>query len=383
MLMLKLLRIKIIRIASRNFIFEIQRMNLTISFKSFLFKMNFNIVILKDIKKLELSYIPDKILCRDEEIKKLRIFVEGGKALISGGVGTGKTLLARYIRGDAYVNCFMNKTEHRVLEEILHQLNPKFNPAGLPTQKLWSMIEEGKRIIIDEIDGMNVDELKHFAYTISRQYEIGKKIDYIAITRNHFILRQLINDDAIWSTFAGNSIVELKPYTWEQIKEIIESRAKESISSGAYDDEIISLIADIALNSPGHMRTAIDLLRNSAMIAESRGEGKINPDDVREANREEWISDLESMEKKELLVFMATAFSCKSKTYASMDEIRDVLKIKEEEYGLRITEKDFEKIFQTLIQQDFIYEGKRGYTIINYPIKTLIEEIHERIKNKN
>ena len=341
--------------------------------------MNFNIVILKDIKKLELSYIPDKILCRDEEIKKLRVFVGGGKALISGGVGTGKTLLARYIGGDAYINCFMNKTEHRVLEEILRQLNPNFNPVGLPTQKLWNMVEEGKRIIIDEIDGMNIDELKHFAYTISRQYEIGKKIDYIAITRNHFILKQLINDDAIWSTFAGNSIVELKPYTWEQIKEIIGSRAKESISSGAYDDEIISLIADIALNSPGHMRTAIDLLRNSAMIAESRNSEKITPDDVREANREEWISDLESMEKKELLVFMATAFSCKSKAYANLDEIKGVLKIKEEEYGLKITEKDFDKIFQILIQQDFIYEGRRGYTIINYPIKILIEEIHERM----
>ncbi|HEC82670.1 MAG TPA: hypothetical protein ENI53_02155 [Thermoplasmatales archaeon] len=337
-------------------------------------------MILKDIKKLELSYIPEKILCRNEEINRLRVFAEGGKAVISGGVGTGKTLLARHIGGDAYINCFMNKTEHKVLEEILRQLKPKFNPAGLPTQKLWSMVEEGKRIILDEVDGMNIDELKHFAYTLSRQYEVGKKIDYIAITRNHFILKQLINDDAIWSTFVGNSIVELKPYTWEQIKEILGSRAKDSISAKAYDDEIISLIADIAIHSPGHMRTAIDLLRNSALIAESRGLEKINPDDVREANREEWISDLESMEKKELLVFMATAFSCKSKAYADMNEIKDVLKIKEEEYGVKLSEKDFERIFQLLIQQDFVYEGKNGYTILNYPIKTLIEEIHERIK---
>lgn len=360
----------------KNFIYNF----IHVKKKIFYLSAVISIVILKDTKKLELSYIPQKILCRDEEIKRLKIFVEGGKAVISGGVGTGKTMLARYIGGDAYINCFMNKTEHRVLEEILRQLNPKFNPAGLPTQKLWSKVEGGKRIILDEIDGMNINELKHFAYTLSRQYEVGKKIDYIAITRNHFILKQLINDDAIWSTFAGNSIVELKPYTWEQIKEILESRAKEGISAKAYDDEIISLIADIALHSPGHMRTAIDLLRNSALIAESRGFEKINPDDVREANREEWISDLESMEKKELLVFMATAFSCKNKAYANTDEIKDVLKIKEEEYGIKLSENDFERIFQLLVQQDFIYEGKKGYTILNYPIKTLIEEIHERIK---
>lgn len=305
--------------------------------------------------------------------------MQGGRALISGGVGTGKTMLARYIGGDAYVNCYMNKTEHRVLEEILKQLKPRFNPAGLPTQKLWNEVEEGKTIILDEIDGMNVDELRHFAYALSRQYELGKKINYIAITRNHFILKQVINDDAIWSTFADKAIVELKPYKWEQIKEILEYRAKESVEARAIDDEIISLIADIALHSPGHMRTAIDLLRNAAMIAESKGQEKITPDDVREANREEWISDLESMEKEELIVFLAVATACKNKAYTSMEEIKEALEIKREEYGIDIDDKKFEKIFQDLLQQDFIYKSKMGYTILNYPIHMLIKEIEGRV----
>lgn len=336
-------------------------------------------MILKDARKLDLSYVPPKILCRDEEIKRLKIFMQGGRALISGGVGTGKTMLARYIGGDAYVNCYMNKTEHRVLEEILKQLKPRFNPAGLPTQKLWNEVEEGKTIILDEIDGMNVDELRHFAYALSRQYELGKKINYIAITRNHFILKQIINDDAIWSTFADKAIVELKPYKWEQIKEILEYRAKESMEAKAIDDEIISLIADIALHSPGHMRTAIDLLRNAAMIAESKGQEKITPDDVREANREEWISDLESMEKEELIVFLAVATACKNKAYTSMEEIKEALEIKKEEYGIDVDDKKFEKIFQDLLQQDFIYKSKMGYTILNYPIHMLIKEIEGRV----
>lgn len=336
-------------------------------------------MILKDARKLDLSYVPPKILCRDEEIKRLKIFMQGGRALISGGVGTGKTMLARYIGGDAYVNCYMNKTEHRVLEEILKQLKPRFNPAGLPTQKLWNEVEEGKTIILDEIDGMNVDELRHFAYALSRQYELGKKINYIAITRNHFILKQVINDDAIWSTFADKAIVELKPYKWEQIKEILEYRAKESMEAKAIDDEIISLIADIALHSPGHMRTAIDLLRNAAMIAESKGQEKITPDDVREANREEWISDLESMEKEELIVFLAVATACKNKAYTSMEEIKEALEIKKEEYGIDVDDKKFEKIFQDLLHQDFIYKSKMGYTILNYPIHMLIKEIEGRV----
>ncbi len=337
-------------------------------------------MILKDAGKLELSYIPGKILCRDEELQRIKIFLQGGRVLISGGVGTGKTLLARYVGGDAYINCYMNKTEHRVLEEILRQLKPRFNPAGLPSQKLWSEIEEGKTIILDEIDGMHPEELRHFAYSLSRQYELGKKLNYIAITRNHFILQQLINDDAIWSTFADKAIVELKPYTWEQVKEILWYRAKESIEARAIDDEIISLIADIAIHSPGHMRTAIELLRNSAMIAESKGHEKILPDDVREANREEWVSDLESMERDELVVLAAVATACKKRAYADGDEIKETVKIKGEEYNVAMDEKKFEKILQNLIQQDFVYKGKSGYTIIHYPVHLLMDEIEERLK---
>jgi len=337
-------------------------------------------VILKDAKKLDLSYIPDKILCRDEEIKRLKILIKTGRALISGGVGTGKTLLAKYIGGDAYVNCYMNRTEHRVLEEILKQIKPRFNPAGLPTQKLWNEVEEGKLLIIDEIDGMHADELRHFAYTLSRQYELGKKISYIAITRNWLILKQVINNDAIWSTFANNAIIELRPYKWEEIKEILKYRAEESLIKNSYDDDCISLIADIALDSPGHMRTAIDLLRNSAMIAESKQHDKIEAEDVREANREDWISDIASMENDEAIVLLAVAFACKNKAYTSLEEIREIFEIKKEEYKYKFEIEKFEKIFQNLIQQGFIYKSKKGYTILNCPTNLLIKEIEEKLK---
>jgi len=337
-------------------------------------------VILRDIRKLELSYIPEKILCRNEELQRLKLLVESGRALISGGVGTGKTLLARYIGGDAYVNCYINKTEHRVLEEILKQIKPRFNPAGLPTQKLWNEIEEGKQLILDEIDGMHTNELRHFAYAISRQHEIGKKIKYIAITRSSTILRQIINDDATWSTFANNAIVELRPYTWEQIKEILEYRASQSLRSDSYDDEIISLIADIALQSHGHMRTGIDLLRNSAMIADSRGKDKIEPEDVREANREDMISDIESMEVNDAILLLAVATACRNRAYVSLEEMKDYLQVKGEEYGIIMGDRKFEATLQSLLQQGFIYEGKYGYTILQCPTSVLIKEIEEKMK---
>lgn len=275
----------------------------------------------------------------------------------------------------------MNKTEHRVLEEILRQLKPRFNPAGLPNQKLWDEIATEKRIILDELEGMNMDDLKHFTYVISRQYEIGKKIEYIAITRNNFILEQLINDDATWSTLAGKNIVELKPYTFEQLKEVLMARAHESIDAKAFDEDIISLIADVALNAPGHMRTGVEILKNAALLAEMRGDTCIGPDDVREVNREDWVSDLSHIKPEELVVLLSVAHACRKKSYTTMRELRNVLTVKLEEYTIKLEEKQIEKIFQMLLNQDFIYHSQRGYTILNYPIYLLIAELEKMLGN--
>ncbi|MBC7128821.1 MAG: AAA family ATPase [Thermoplasmatales archaeon] len=334
-------------------------------------------MILKDEKKLDLSYIPDKILCRDEEIKRIKYLIKSGKVLISGGVGTGKTMIARYIGGDAYVNCYINRTEHRILEEILKQIKPRFNPSGLPTQKLWNEID-GKRIIIDEIDGMDINELKHFAYTLSRQKELGKKIGYIAITRSYVILKQML-DEATWSTFAQNSVVELKPYSWEQMREILFYRAEESLNRNCYDDETISFIADIAIRSVGHARTGVLLLLNSSLIADAKMHKKIEVEDVREANREENFFELDIMEKEELLLLLSVADACKNKAYVSYDEIKEKLALRIEQYGLEINEKKFEKIFKKLLSNDLINEGKYGYTILNFPANLLIKEIEKII----
>lgn len=334
-------------------------------------------MILRDVKKLDISYIPQKILCRDNEIRNLRMYMKSGRAIISGGVGTGKTLLAKHFGGtghiDAYINCYINRTEHRVVEEIVHQIKPNFHTAGLTTLALWKEIEKGKMIILDEIDGMMADELKHFSYTLSRLKENGKEIRYIAITRSANILRQIINDDAVWSTFADKAIVYLDYYTWDEIKKIVGYRAGEAIRRDAYNDDILSLIADITLKSPGHMRTAIDILRNAAMIAESKGDDKIMPEHVREANQEGWLSDIDTLKKNDAVVLLSIANACKNKAYVEKKEIEEQIKIKSEEHGIKID--DLDKIIEQLINEDFIYKGNKGYTILNYPCNEIIKKM--------
>lgn len=337
-------------------------------------------MILKDKKKLDISYVPEKIPCREKEKKRLLLLLESGRAVISGDVGTGKTLLAKHAGGDVYVNCYTNKSEHKVLEEILRQIRPTFSTAGLASQRLWQEIKGDHLIILDEIEGMFTDDLRHFAYTLSRQPEIRERIRYVAVTRSSFVLEQIINDPATWSTFAEKAIVTLKPYTWEQIMEILEYRASESLKTGSYDDAL-PLIAEIALHSAGHMRSGIDILRNSAIIADKKGHEKILVEDVREANQESWIEEIDNLDKEQMLLLLAVAVSCKTKAYANWGEILDNYALKCEEYEMECNEKKGKKNLDMLINQGLVYESERGYTILDYPAELLIEEV-ENFLNK-
>ncbi len=340
-------------------------------------------MILKNKKKLDISYIPSKILCRNREMKRLSMLLDGGRVLISGGVGTGKTLLAKYSvmnRKGVYVNCFVNRSERTILEASLKQLKPFFNPAGLPTQKLWDEISgESSReffLILDEIDGIS-DDLNHFTYTLSRIMEYSTKINYIAITRDAGISKQRINDDAVWSTFAEKAIVELKSYTREQMIQILEYRAGESLYGYSFNYGLLSLIADIASQSSGHMRTGIDILRNSAIIAENEDHGEILPEDVKRANTESWMDDMENITSSQSLTLLCVAHSCKKRAYVNIEDIFEEYKVICERYGIEIDENIFKKTIEELVMEGFIHENQKKYTILNCPSEILIEELEK------
>jgi len=351
-------------IADKNFIYPYQ-----ISYS----------VILKDKRKLEVSYVPEETPCREEERSRLSLLLENRRVLISGEVGTGKTLMAKHTGGDVYVNCYTNRSEHKVLEEVLHQIRPNFSTAGLTGQRLWKEIIGEHLLILDEVDGMDIKDIAHFVYTLSRQAELGEGIKYVAVTRSALMLEQLIRDSAAWSTFAEKAVVQLRPYTKSQMMEILAYRAREAIMHGGYDEDILSLVADIALISAGHMRSGVDLLRNSAMIADRRGHEKIMPEDVRTANQENWFEGIGEIDKGQISVLLAVAASCVTRAYTSKDEIFEEYKSKCEEYGMEA--KEMEKNLKFLINQGFVHKSEKGYTILDCPAELLIKEI-ENLLNR-
>ena len=335
--------------------------------------------IIRSAQKLDLNYVPSRILCRDKEIKRLRIAIEsGGRAIICGETGTGKTMLAKYFARDAaYINCFINRTEHAILETILGILRPRFNPAGLSSRRLWNEIPPDSFIILDEVEGISIDDLPHFLYTLSRRAETGKRIKYIAITRDADILKQMVGDAAVWSTFAGKSIIHLERYGKEEMVEILSYRASEALYDGSISEDVISLIADIALRSEGHMRTGIELLRNSAMIAESEGRDHIEPEDVREANMDVWLDEMEIMDEEHLIMLLAVSLCCKERAYATIDDIKSTYIRVCENYGSK--PGDIDKLLRKLEMHGFVMKVDGTYTI-PFPTSKIIQKIEKSIE---
>ena len=334
-------------------------------------------MILKDKRKLDISYVPEKTPCRDEERRRLQMLLDDGHALISGPVGTGKTLLARHADGDVYVNCYTHKSEHKVLEAILRQIRPKFSTAGLTSQRLWQEIEGDHLFILDEIDGMIPDDLVHFAYTLSRHEEIGTSLRYVAVTRSALMLKQLMNDPATWSTFAEKAVVELRPYSKEEMMDILAYRAGEALMRDGYDDDGLSLIADIATVSAGHMRAGIDVLRTAAMVADQRGHDMITPEDVREANREGWLEGLGELERRPALALLAVARCCLEQAYASLEDVEAVYASVCEEHD--VESQPVESELSMLSDRGWMYESDRGYTVLDSPAELLATEIEKRL----
>jgi len=341
-------------------------------------------VILKDKKKLDIAYIPPEAPCRQREKERLVSFLNsGGHAVLSGDIGTGKTLLAKQQNHDVYINCYSHKSEYKILEEVLRQTRPTFSTAGLTPQRLWREIQGDHLIIFDEIDGVIPDDIQHFTYTLSRQPEISQRIKYIAITRSYGSLKALIHDPAILSTFAEKAVVQLEHYNIGQISDILEYRAKDSLHPGTYSPKILEFIAHIASLSVGHMRTGIDILRNSALIAERHDHDIIEPEDIREANQEGWVSDLQSINEPEALVLLSVAFACRKKTYVTYSEIQKTYLMLCEGYKKEPQEKTITSHLERLLSQEFIYKkpdekDPEEYTIIDYPASLIIDKFEHR-----
>ena len=320
---------------------------------------------------LDLNYVPPSLLHREGELRLLTglfrfIFTAPyemtQRAIIVGGVGTGKTALAqrfglglmaearsrrvrtRYL----HVNCReLRGSLFMVLRRAVKALKPEFPDRGYSSNELLETLmqildeaDEQLVLCLDEVDALIDAEGSDALYNLTRvqeeRMEGPRRLSLICISKSLDAFQKL--DRSTLSTLQRN-VIQMSEYTQPQLADIVRSRAELAFRVDATPPEIIDFISELAAAEGGDARYAIDLLWRAGKYADLGYSREVQPEHVRRAAatlfpalREEAVRQLSHHEQLVLLA-VARHFKHTREAYASTGEVERSYRVVCEEYG--------------------------------------------------
>ena len=254
--------------------------------------------------KFDVFFIPNKIPHREKELSLLsQLFLSlitdpnpsSRKILVTGKPHTGKTttilFLAKTLVKAAnkrnvaikyiYVDCKEFNTRDKVVNKIADELNQKHKFLESITEKLHrsSSIKKIPHIllILDDLDYSNdePEEIINLQEHIKETAGISEKnISIISIVSSLKFLETYIGENI------GNlrrNIIEFKPFSREQLFDILNYRTSLGMYPDAYSAEIIEMITDLILPT-GDVRYGMEVLWEAGKVAEARNLRQITPE---------------------------------------------------------------------------------------------------------
>src|SRR5512136_1463461 len=253
------------------------------------------------------TYTPKELPHREEQINSLAsILVPAlrgetpSNILIYGKTGTGKTAVAKYVGKELeeagfgvkcaviYINCEVIDTQYRILAHLAKHFDKEIPMTGWPTDQVYAefrnALDEEKRVVVimlDEVDKL-VRKGDDVLYNLSRVNSdlLRSRVSLIGISNDLKFTEFL--DPRVKSSLGEDEII-FPPYDAEQIREILEQRAKLAFVSGTLQEGVIPLCAAYAAQEHGDARRALDLLRISGELAERTRSTVVAEDHVRSA----------------------------------------------------------------------------------------------------
>ena len=325
--------------------------------------------VFKDETPLSLEYMPRRLLHRDAQMRFLtqlfRFSVENPfstsqRVLITGDVGTGKTVLSQRFGADlvkaaknrkinlqySHVNCREAKGSlFMIIKRVLTQFEPEFPKRGFAPEELLHTLmdvldDKNMHLILalDELENLIRTEGTNPIYNLTRIQEerVGKpiRLSLICILREQEYLQKL--DKSTIDTLQRN-IVKLDKYSSLQLIEILRDRAELAFKENIVSDEALQLIAGIGEQS-GDARYSIELLWRAGKYADSENTKHVSTEHVRKAAgsvyptlRGEYISAL-SPHEKYMLLALARVLGESQEAYASIGSVEREYKAVCEEY---------------------------------------------------
>jgi cell division control protein 6 len=325
--------------------------------------------VFRDETPLSLEFIPKNLPHREEQMRFLtqlfRFSIESPfsisqRVLITGDVGTGKTVLVQRFGSDlvkaarsrkvnlhyVHVNCREAKGSlFMIIKRVLTQFEPEFPKRGFAPEELLHTLME----MLDDKNVhliLSLDEVEHLIrveestpiYNLTRIQEerVGKPIRLSLI----FILRELEYlqklDKSTIDTLQRN-IIKLDKYSSRQLIDILRDRVNLAFKENTVAEEVLELVADIGGQS-GDARYAIELLWRAGKYADSEPSKRVLTDHVRKAagsvypmQRGEYIAAL-SPHEKYMLLALARTLEETQEAYANIGAVEREYKAVCEEY---------------------------------------------------
>lgn len=325
--------------------------------------------VFKDEEPLSLEYIPSRLPHREDAMSFLtqlfrstldKLGSISQRVLVTGSVGTGKTVLCQRFGIDimraaktrkvnlqyVHVNCRECKGSlFLIMKRVLAKLTPEFPKRGFaPEELLQTLIDmlddqNGHVILaLDELESLIRTEGATPIYNLTRIQEerLGApmRLSLICILREPEYLEKL--DPSTLGTLQRN-FVRLEKYSPNQLGIILSDRVDLAFKENAMPDDAVKFIADIA-GEPGDARYAIELLWRAGKYADAESATRVSLEHVRKAVgsvyptlRGDYITAL-TIHEKLLLLALSRVLMESGLAYATMGDVEREYRATCEEY---------------------------------------------------
>ena len=243
---------------------------------------------------LDYSFLPKILPHREQQqryiatcVKPLMDGKNGKNLFIYGAPGIGKTAAMRFVLNELeeetedvvpiYINCWQKNTTFKIIVGICEQLGYKLT-HNKRTEELFEIVKNmlNKKSAVFTFD--EVDKLEDFDFLYSVLEEIYKKSVFL-VTNYSDWLEDL--DDRLKSRLMAE-VLEFKPYSLAETKDVLMQRAEYAFAPGVFDNGAFELIVKKTAEAED-MRVGLHLLRESGNIAENKASRKITLEHAKEA----------------------------------------------------------------------------------------------------
>jgi cell division control protein 6 len=339
--------------------------------------------VFKNEGMLSPRYVPKTLPHREKQIEFMfsmfkKVLDDPSKAFLRpvqvvGGIGTGKTCstirFAEDLQAKArerkinlrhvYANLKLQGSSGPVFYRyLLDNAAPEIRTGNLSADEmLYHLVKYLNSrnmyliISLDEIEYFMRHTREHIIYDLTRINELTpsspcRVVGLIVISRGKDYYDLL--DKSELSTL-GRSYVDFKPYTAEQIRDILSARSAEAFKRGTVPDSVIEFIADVTAAPPvnGDVRYALDLLLYAGNLADNQGSETVKLDYVRHVHGDFYhqitSQDIIDLPYNEKIVLLAVARTLRNKrsAYVSFEDIKDTCGLVSEELGVKLKDVDY------------------------------------------